>query len=60
MFHTYIDFIPLDTKYCQILNAIYLGDFFFFKDVSYAHQGCIYFIKNIVKHLYCEILLQFK
>ncbi len=32
----------------------------FFKDVSYAHQGCIYLIKNTVKQLHCEILLQFK
>ncbi len=32
----------------------------FVKEVSYAHQGCIYLIKNKVKQQYCEILLQFK
>ncbi len=28
------------------------GDIFvmFLKEVSYVHQGCIYLIKNIVKH----------
>jgi len=33
----------------------------FLKEVSSAHQGCIYLIKNTKKILqYCEILLQFK
>ncbi len=32
----------------------------FLKDISYAHQGCIYVIENTVKLFNCEILLQFK
>jgi len=34
----------------------------FLKEVSSAHQGCNYLIKNTTtkKQLYCEILLQFK
>ncbi len=32
----------------------------FLKDISYAHQGCIYLIENTVKQFNCEILLQFK
>jgi len=36
----------------------------FLKEVSHAHQGCIYLMKhrkmNTVKQNYCEILVQFK
>ncbi len=32
----------------------------FLKETSYAHQGCIYLIKNIVKQKYCKILSQFQ
>ncbi len=32
----------------------------FLKEISFAHQGCIYMIRNTVKQSYCEILLQFK
>ncbi len=31
----------------------------FLKEVTSAHQGCIYLIKNMEKLQYCEILLQF-
>ncbi len=31
-----------------------------FNEVSYAHRGCIYVLKNTVKHSYCQIVLQFK
>ncbi len=34
--------------------------FYVFKDVAYAHQDCIYLIKNTEKNEFCEILLQFK
>ncbi len=35
--------------------------FMFLKEVSSAHQGCIYLIKKYIKkHKYCEILLQCK
>ncbi len=32
----------------------------FWKEVSYALEGCIYLIKNAVKQQYCEILLHLK
>ncbi len=38
----------------------HVWDFMFFKEVSPAHQSCIYSIKNVgKKQKYCEILLKF-
>ncbi len=34
--------------------------FYVLNEVSYAHEGCIYLIKNTEKKKNCEILLQFK
>ncbi len=49
---TYFTYSKLPGKYGKItiLNVF----------ERYAHQGCIYLIKNTVKQYYCEILLQSK
>ncbi len=47
--------------FCGFFSVVSLDLMMFLKEVSYAHQGCIYVIKNTVKTVKCyEILLQFK